>query len=202
MYAELDGVMCSGPFRGRHLTYALLAERAPKSRALSRDEALAELTRRYFSSHGPATIRDFVWWSGLTTRDARRGLDMNRTRHEVREGLTYSTVGRAARDGVRDPRVHLLPIYDEYLVAYRDREAVPHGPSTFRTRARQPVTFQHALVVGGQVAGTWRVHNHSDGVKLDVAVLRRLSAAERQGLADAVTRYGRFLSVPSSFTVR
>src|SRR5688572_10872776 len=74
--AELDGVVCSGARRGKQFTYALLDERAPQARQLTRDEALAELARRYFSGHGPATLADFVWWSGLTVTDARSGLEM------------------------------------------------------------------------------------------------------------------------------
>src|SRR5690606_7455514 len=76
MHAELEGVVCSGPRRGKQQTYALLAERAPQTRRLARDEALAELTRRYFTSHGPATVKDFAWWSGLTVADVRAGLAM------------------------------------------------------------------------------------------------------------------------------
>ncbi|MBO0686334.1 MAG: AlkZ family DNA glycosylase, partial [Candidatus Dormibacteraeota bacterium] len=76
MHAELDGIVVSGPRQGRQFTYALLDERAPKARRLDRDEALAELTRRYFTSHGPAQVTDFAWWSGLTVKDGRRGLEM------------------------------------------------------------------------------------------------------------------------------
>jgi len=195
MYAELDGLICSGPYREKHLTYALLAERAPRSRVLSRDEALAELSRRYFSSHGPATIRDFVWWSGLTTSDARRGLDMNRARHELVDGRTYSTIEPVSRTVARGAAVHMLPIYDEYLVAYRDRDGVPHAASTVRSKTRAPVVFQHALVADGQVAGTWRVLRRPDQVMVDVALLRRFTAAERQGMAEAVARYSRFLGM-------
>src|SRR4029077_8441410 len=74
MHAELDALIASGPRRGKQFTYALLEERAPKSRALDRDEAVAELTLRYFQSHGPAQIQDFVWWSGLRMADARAGI--------------------------------------------------------------------------------------------------------------------------------
>ena len=74
MQAELDAVTRSGARRGRHFTHALLDERVPVSRAPSRDDALAELARRYSRSHGPASLRDFVWWSGLTTADARAGI--------------------------------------------------------------------------------------------------------------------------------
>ena len=76
MQAELDAVICSGARRGSQFTYALLDDRAPAVRTRRRDEALAELTRRYFRSHGPAQVTDFVWWSGLSTADARRGLEM------------------------------------------------------------------------------------------------------------------------------
>ena len=201
MYAELEGLICSGPYRAKHLTYALLAERVPNARGLPRDEALAELTRRYFSSHGPATIRDFVWWSGLTTADARRGLEMNRAQHEVIGDLTYSSVARReTRRGPIGGSIHMLPIYDEYLVAYRDRDAVPHAAVTIQSK-KKPVIFQHALVAGGQVAGTWRIRRVTSEVVVEVALLRRLSASERQRLSDAVVEYGRFLGQPISLSL-
>ncbi len=78
MHAELEGSICSGPRRGKQFTYALLAERAPKARTLAREAALAELARRYFASHGPATLRDFVWWSGLRVKDAAAGVALGK----------------------------------------------------------------------------------------------------------------------------
>lgn len=193
MYAELEGVICSGPRRGREFTYALLAERAPEAQRLSRDEALAEITLRYFRAHGPATVRDFVWWSGLTTADAKRGLEMNRARREVVEGRTYWTIGRSPVAAPRQSGVHLLPIYDEYLVAYRDRDAVPHAASTIETRPRVFVTFQHALLIDGQVAGTWKIVRRAGDLLVDVIPRRRLTAPERRAVADVSQRCGRFL---------
>ena len=75
MHAELEGVICSGPRRGKQFTYALLSERAPKSRVLDREAALGELAQRYFASHGPATVRDFAWWSSLTLSEAQQAID-------------------------------------------------------------------------------------------------------------------------------
>jgi len=201
MYAELEGVVCSGPRRGKQFTYALVAERAPEALRLSRDEALATLSRRYFGSHGPATIRDFVWWSGLTTADARRGLDMNKAGREQVGNRTYWTIGPTPRGATRDCLVHLLPIYDEYLVAYRDREAVPHGPSVIGSGSGNPVNFQHALVIAGQVAGTWRTTRRSAAVLMDTVPLRRLTGPERRALGEAVHRYERFLGVPTELSI-
>jgi len=191
IHAEAEGILASGPRRGKELTYGLLALRVPPARRLSRDEALAELTRRYFKSHGPATTRDFVWWSGLTAIDARRGLEINGGRHHSVDGLTYWSIGnRPARKTRREP-IHLLPIYDEYLVAYRDLEAVPR-------RAGLRGTLQQALVVDGQVAGTWKGVRKLDGVVVEVSAHGRLTAVEREALAEAAARYGRFLELPAA----
>ena len=195
MHAELEGVICSGPRRGKQATYALLAERAPDGVRFSREEALGELARRYFRSHGPATLRDFVWWSGLTTPDAKRGLEMTRARKLVVDDTTYWSLGRTPGARPRRPLVSLLPIYDEYLVAYRDRDAVPHGPAMVPSRAGGYGQFQHALVIEGQVAGTWRTAPSADGVQVNVAPLRRLTTAERRALAREIARYRRFLAV-------
>jgi hypothetical protein len=202
MYGELEGVVCSGPRRGRQFTYALVAERAPGALPLSRDEALATLSRRYFSSHGPATIRDFVWWSGLTTADATRGLEMNKAGREQVGNRTYWTIGPTPRRTTRDRLVHLLPIYDEYLVAYRDRDAVPHSPSTIASGAGRSMSFQHALVIAGQVAGSWRLARKLATVLIDAVPHRRLTRVERQALNEAACRYERFLGATTELSIR
>ena len=196
IHAELEGVICSGPRRDKQLTYALLADRAPLAGTLPRDEALAELTRRYFASHGPATIPDFVWWSGLKVVDAKRGLEINKARQEAIDGRTYWTIATARRKPMSGGTVHLLPIYDEYLVAYRDRDAVPHRTSRVGTS-----TFQHAVVISGQIAGTWKTIRSAGDVVVDVILLRRLTRSERSALEEVAARYGDFLGASASLRI-
>ena len=200
MYAELERVICSGPRRGKQFTYALLSERAPRLRRLSGDEALAELMRRFFASHGPATVRDGVWWSGLKTADLRRGLSILNASSFVQDGLTYWFEGRAEPARSRKPAVHLLPIYDEYLIAYRDRVAVPHGPGIL-TDGSNAVTFRHALVIDGQVAGTWHVVSDRSTTTVRVTPVRRLQPVERSGLQAAASRYARFLGTATALVI-
>jgi hypothetical protein len=190
MYAELERVICSGPRRGKQSTYMLLPQRAPVASRYSRDQALAELTKRYFRSHGPATVRDFVWWSGLTTADAKRGLEIVRARSETIDSLTYWTVG--PRRAIAPPRdvIHLLPIYDEYLVAYRDLDAVPRG-KTLRGLLPQ------AVVCGGQVIGTWQVARRPGSPKVAINLGQGLTAAEHQQLDRAIARYMQFAGAPA-----
>ncbi|HET9268346.1 MAG TPA: winged helix DNA-binding domain-containing protein [Vicinamibacterales bacterium] len=200
LYAETEGVICSGPRRGKQSTYALLTSRAPRAPRLDRDEALGLLVRRFFQSHGPATIRDFVWWSGLTTPDATRGLDIVKASREYQNGRTYWRVG-PARPTTRERLAHLLPIYDEYLVAYKDREAIPHSASKITSAYGRPVNFQHAVIVDGRVVGTWRVTRSARAIAMRATMLRRLTARERRAIADAAKRYERFQGIPVELTI-
>jgi hypothetical protein len=200
LYAETEAVICSGPRRGKQSTYALLEKRVPKAAKRDRDEALGELARRYLQSHGPATIRDFVWWSGLTTPDARRGIEIAKAARLERDSLTYWTVA-GARSATRQQLAHLLPIYDEYLGSYRDRGAIPTSASKITSAYGRPVNFQHAVIVDGRVVGTWRVTRSARAIAMRATMLRGLTARERRAIADAAKRYERFQGVPLTITI-
>ena len=193
IHAELEAVVCSGAPRGAHQTYALVAKRAPVATRLSRDEALAELTKRYFRSHGPASIRDFTWWSGLTVADAKRGLGASGARSEAIGDHTYWAV-ESTTTSARDARVHLLPIYDEYLVAYRDQHAVPRGSAV---RGALP----QAVIARGQVAGTWKAARNGDEVIVKIKAEQPLTRAQRRALTTTGARYGRFLQATASIAI-
>jgi len=196
MHAELEGVICSGPRRDKQFTYALVADRAPRAGRLLRDEALGELARRYFRSHAPATIRDFVWWSGLTTADAKRAVEIAGARSRDVDGRTHWSMPDQRRAAPRRRPVHLLPIYDEYLVAYRDRDGSSGVPTMLSPPASRSMIFQHTLVIGGQVAGTWRVVRGAGEAAISIQPHRRLAAAERLAIGNAVRQYQRFLETP------
>ena len=200
IHAELERVVCSGPRVGKQFTYALLAERAPLALRLPREEALARLMSRYLASHGPATVRDFVWWSGLTSADARRALEIVKARGEDADGLTYWSAGPAPRGAAREEVVHLLPIYDEYLIAYRDRLAVPHVAMA-SGGGETSVTFRHALVISGQVAGTWDMTRGTQGIRIRVTPVRPLRRRERAALDPAAHRFEAFAGSPVTLSV-
>ena len=204
MHAELGGLICSGARQGKQFTYALIEERAPRARKLTRDEALGELTRRYFSSHGPATLRDYVWWSGLTVGDAKRGIEIAGPDlvSEMMDGRTYWRLPGTSSPRTRpvERAAHLLPNYDEYLIAYRDRDAVI-GPS--RLAALAPGgsdVFAHSLIIGGQLAGSWTRTHGRDSARVEVVSYRRLTPADRRAISAAAERYGRFMKQPVTWT--
>ncbi|MFL5732171.1 MAG: winged helix DNA-binding domain-containing protein [Chloroflexia bacterium] len=205
MQAELDALICSGPRKGHEITYALLEERVPQTRPLAYDEALAELTRRYFTSHGPATVKDFVWWSGLTTAQARSGLEMIKTQliQEVFDGKTYwfpepapSTGDTSSSAGA--PGAYLLPNYDEYIVAYADRTAAYDDIPADKLDARGNVLFNHTILINGWVVGIWKRTLKKAEVVIEATPFASLSESESQVVTAAAERYGRFLHLPAT----
>jgi len=201
MHNELDGVICSGPRRGKQFTYALLDARAPRVRPVLRAEALALLTRRYFTSHGPATVRDFAWWSGLRMADARTGVEMLGTDLTTEDigGLQYCCLrDQAGADGAIAGAL-LLPNYDEFLIAYRDREIWSDGS---RRKPRGPDRFPYHLLVDGRLAGSWRPVIARSSVKIEIATYDSPTAKTRRAIGDAVERYGAFIGRPLVFFVR
>jgi hypothetical protein len=198
--AELDAIICSGPRKGKQFTYALLEERAPQAKTLRRDDALAELIVRYFTSHGPATIQDFAWWSGLTVTDTKMGIEMMKSQFnsEVVVGQVYwfSASMTASAIKAASPIVHLLPNYDEYTVAYKDRSAIYDPMNNQYLDSRGNFLFNHTFVVDGQVRGSWRRTFKKGGVVMEFAPFIPLDEAEKEALAIEMHRFGEFLNMP------
>jgi hypothetical protein len=197
MRAELDGIVCSGPRRGKQFTYALLDERAPQARNLERDEALATLVGRYFTSHGPATVQDFVWWSGLTAADAKAGLSMlaPQITHEVVNGQTYWFAPSTPRAKDISPTVYLLPNFDEYHIGYKDHSPVLDAANEAKLNARNNV-FSHMIAIDGLIIGTWKRTLKKDAVIIERSTFAPLTEDAARALAVAAERYGRFVGLP------
>ncbi|WP_316750653.1 winged helix DNA-binding domain-containing protein [Pedobacter gandavensis] len=171
LWAEVAGIICSGAHQNNKATYALLEERVPRPAPLKREEALAKLAHRYFTSHGPATLLDFKWWSGLSLTDSKKGLEMIKSDFVVEEigsGVYWipesfcqesfypesSGAKRLTRD-YDQPAVYLLPAFDEFLISYKDRTAsfpLEHHAHAFTNNG----IFYPVVLVNGQVKGVWK----------------------------------------------
>jgi len=197
LHAELDEVVCSGALKGKEHTYALLDERAPNTKKLTRDEALAELTRRYFLSHGPATIKDYAWWSSLTVTEAKHGFEMIafQLTHETIAGQDYWFAPSENKPKSK-AAIDLLPNFDEYIIGYTDRSAIFDATYAQRLDARHNPLFQHTIVIAGQIMGTWKRTLQKDKVVVFVKPFVKLLSSQQKLLVKAVARYGKFVDLP------
>jgi hypothetical protein len=206
MHAELEAVITSGAWRGKQATYAAFDARVPAAKALSREAALEALALRYFQSHGPARVRDFAWWAGLTAGDAQRGIARcgAQLEEEDVEGQRYfSTVTRLAKRSTRpsDPVVHLLPNYDEYLVAYQDRSHAL-DPLHAGQLGRELLVANNVVLVNGRVVGSWRRSIEKKAIVVEAKVILALERKVRAVLEDAVSSYGRFIQAAARLRVQ
>lgn len=193
MDAEIDGIICSGAISGKKQTYALLAERVPGKQTFTKNEALTLLAKKYFTSHGPATLADFVWWSGLPVTDARKAIEMNKTT------LISETIGNDTywlSDSINIPTtspdsVYLLPAFDEYLISYKNRSAaitIDHHTKAISNNG----IFRPIIVVNGQISGLWKRTIKKDTVLIELDHFRPHNPTEKQLIEKAAELFGRF----------
>jgi hypothetical protein len=191
------GLVCYGPRRGKQPTFVLLDDWIPPAPRPAREEALATLARRYFASHGPATLHDFAWWSGLRIREAEAavaeaGSELAAKRVEGREWLRSAHPAARVRAS-RGPFAVLLPVWDEAVVAYKDRDAMVNHPAA---RAERLKTVGSALIlVEGTVRGAWRRRLSATTVEVTLEFWTAPTALERRAVEKAVARYARFLGL-------
>jgi hypothetical protein len=203
MHCELVGLIGSGGRKGKHQTYALLDERVPAGgRRLDRDDAVVELVRRYLVSHGPATVKDLSWWSGLTMTDLRAALgslEEEVVSDEV-DGLTFwSAASERSRRPPGARGVHLLQTYDELVVGYTESRFHGDTSGDLARQAWSDRTYPNGVfLLHGRVGGHWRRTIEAKRVRVSIHTYGAPSAADTRTLESAAARLGRFVGLPAT----
>lgn len=197
MHAELEGLICSGPRKAKQFTYALIDERVPSTKPLDRDQALSKLFKQYFITRGPAMLQDFCWWSGLTMKDAKDGVEMlgKELRKEIIDDKEYWVMAdqQVEKVSLNKPyATFLMPDYDEYGIAYKDRSALRDNYDG-RSRTENPV-FNRMIVVDGTIVGSWKAKAAKKGVEVETVFFHEMSKAKMKAVANAVKRYKAFIT--------
>lgn len=194
--AELEGIVCNGPKREKQFTYALLDERVPSAKTLKKEEALAELAKKYFNSHGYATLQDFCWWSGLTITNAKIGLESIKSNLDsIKIGnQTYWVYNNSSYEIKDFESIHFLPAFDEFMVSYKDRSA-----SLDERIAKTTITsngiFRPIIVVNGKVEGLWKRTLKKDHVLIETHFFKSKNKLKKKILSEATKPYGDFLGM-------
>jgi hypothetical protein len=194
MRAELDGLICSGSIKNSKQTYALLRERVPVMRRLKHEESLAQLAQNYFKSHGPATIQDFTWWSGLPASQARFALELIKAffYHE-KIGDNQYWFPDLKYDQMPDrSHVYLMPAYDEFIISYKDRTSsliVEDHKKTVSTNG----IFRPIIVIDGKVEGIWKRTIQKDKMVLETRFFRKPDKKIKSCVDEAILSYSKFL---------
>lgn len=195
MHAELEGIICSGARRENQFTYALLDDRIKNKKTITADEGLQTLTKRYFTSRGPATVQDFATWSGLTIADCKKGIEMNKT---LLAGMIvaeneYYFVGSLSSGENSKENIHLLPIYDEFIMGYKDRDA-------FFQNKKLPAKlfYDNMVMMDGQIIGTWNRAVKSASIAVSFQNFKPLNKSQNKLLKNACDRLSEFTGMSVS----
>lgn len=193
--AELDGIICSGISKGKSPTYAILTERISKPKPLIKDEALAKLAQKYFTSHGPATLQDFVWWSGLSVSDARHALEMVKTHFisEIIETETYWWANVNHKPASDKTYIYLLPAFDEYIISYRNRNASLSQVNNKKAVSDNGI-FRPVIVINGRVEGIWKRSLMKDLILLETSFFLKQNNSMINLIEKEAKSFGRFFN--------
>jgi hypothetical protein len=194
MRAELEGIVCSGAIKEKNHTYALLEERVLPTKEISREEALAKLAGIYFSSHAPATVKDFAWWSGLSLKDARQGVAFLSTDFVSEEinGEHYWLPQHFTLAKTPEPSFHFLPAFDEYLISYKDRTVallLEHQKKAFTSNG----IFKPVLLMNGEGIGVWSRSIKNEFVYIETSFFKTNTKRIQQSLEKEAQTIGNFL---------
>jgi hypothetical protein len=203
MHAELCRVIVSGPMAGGQHTYAPFDQRVPITDGPAGEEAVAILAWRYFTTRGPATLKDFVWWCGLPTADARRALKAVETRLQSRkiEDREYWFAAAAKKASPR-PRIDLVQCYDEAIISYAQTRDVLQSPTWNFPVPRHIDGFTHVLLLDGQLLGHWRQRQTGHQTRIETRIDRSLDSGEQIALAREINRYVTFSGSSGGTTTR
>ncbi len=201
--AELDGIMCSGASVNGKQTFELLEERVPKTKPLSREESIAKLAKIYFTSHGPATVQDFTWWSGLPVSDVKSVLEMPGAGFvpETVGAQKYWHTGASTRSSRLSTSVYLLPAFDEFFISYADRSALLVSDVRRKLISSNGI-FRPIVLFNGQAVGKWKRTIVKDTVTLEVEYLKNDVKIPASLIKESVARFGDFLNKKIEFIVR
>jgi hypothetical protein len=193
MEAELAGLICSGKKQGSQFTYALLEERIAPVKEKTKEEALAELTTRYFKSRGPATLKDYATWSGLTLSECKKGMELV-SAHFVKEVIETETYyfEHLSTKSSTSGNIELLPIYDELIMGYKNRDAILQ----FKHSIGKKFTFDNSILMDGQLIGAWRRTIKPKVIELEYELHKPLTAKQKTGLKKSIERFGAFYGLP------
>lgn len=192
-----EGLICFGARNGKQPTFTLLEEWIPPVKEQAADVAMAEFTLRYFTSHGPATVPDFAWWTGLSATEAKAAHELVKSSlvSETVQGITYWMTGDSAATQTKSPGVYLLPGFDEYLVGYTNRTPAIDIARFKQIAGNGNGILSSTIVINSQVVGTWKRTIQKDTVTIETKPFESFNKTQKSAIAAAAKRYSKFVGL-------
>lgn len=194
-YAEMEGIIVNGRQKGNKQTFTLFEEWVPRKKTICKEEALECLVRRFFTSHGPATIHDFIWWSGLTATECRQAIEM------IRADFICETInGRDfwMRNDTKSPSVDkdfalLLPPFDEFVVSYKNRSEIIEEAHYAKVMTKNGL-FSPTIMLNGEIIGSWKKVSQKGSSRIELSFFEKTPKKKQDLFKSEIKRLEYFYS--------
>lgn len=194
-YSEMEGIIVNGLVKGNKQTFTLLEEWAPRKETISKEEALERLARRFFTSHAPATVQDFAWWSGLSLTECRKGIEC------IKSNLICETInGREfwMKNDLKIPSPDkasalLLPPFDEFVVSYKDRSEIIKDSHYSKVMTKNGL-FSPTIMLNGEIIGSWKKTIQKGTPKVELSFFEKTPLKIQKLFAPEIKRIENFFT--------
>lgn len=198
--AAQDGLICFGARQGKQHTFVLVDEWIPSTKSmLAKDEAMAELARRYIRSHGPVVVEDFAWWAGLNKGESQAAFDSVAEEFETaivhEKEFWFDPASAEAKP--KSGKIYLLPTYDEYGIAYKNRDEFIDDDEYNLVSG----LFTSAVMMNGKIIGTWRRVLEKKSTEIEFKAFKKFSTAQKSTIRAEAKRYGKFIGLEAKVTI-
>ena len=194
VHAEVNALICSGKMKNKKATYALLDERVAAPEKIEKDEALGKLAQKYFQSHGPATLKDFTWWSGLSIKDSTKALDIMREEFSSAKlnDIVYWFSNKIEFSKVYKKPVFALPAFDEFVISYKNRDHLLSETMHSRAISSNGI-FRPMIVIDGKVEGLWSRTFNKDKLIISCNYFDELNKSQQLRVTKSMKMFAGFL---------
>jgi hypothetical protein len=196
-HASYSQLICGGSRQGNQYTFTLLDDHVPESKRLEPDEAIGELVKRYFTTRGPATLKDLMWWTGLSATTLKKGIERaGKALEQIQIAGEIHWLASGGKELVKfEDQTLLLPAFDEYVLAYRNRSTVLDPEHNAQVITKNGL-FHPVVVQNAKVTATWKRTVKKTHVELEFSPFKKFTSKDIESLQPAVEAYGKFLEKP------
>lgn len=175
-----EGRICYSPGEGNQATFIRTENWLPVQKPVDETEARVELLRRYLRAYGPATLKDFAYWCGISMAEAGAIRPLLEAELVDQNGLLLlrADLKTFEAGAGRVSSVHLLPHFDVYLLAHSRKDHLVEE-RFYKRVFRSQWWISPVVLIDGRIAGVWAYELGRQSIEVGIELFSRVTRSCR-----------------------